>query len=237
MLFPDMRRAIEAAPRLALPELARALWKAHAAGSLVDDDAQALAELIEARKAIPISRETKRRTGSRARSAASVERRRCWSASGWMPPAMQARFTQGEAAALAVIAQEARKPDGCRLPIARIAAVAGVSRTTAKNAMREARALGLISIEERRVAFWRNAPNVVRIVSAEWSTWLRVRARKEGTPQPRDGATGGGVGTAITTTNRIPTTGSASALPSWKIRGNRGKTLPDAAGRGFMSAR
>jgi hypothetical protein len=41
--------------------------------------------------------------------------------------------------------------------------------------LREAKALGLVSIEERRLTAWRNLPNLVRVVSQEWLTWLRLR--------------------------------------------------------------
>ena len=54
-----------------------------------------------------------------------------------------------------------------------------------RNALRAARGLGLLSIEERRLTAWRNAPNVVRIVSREWQAWLRLRA-------PTERARGGG---------------------------------------------
>lgn len=55
-----------------------------------------------------------------------------------------------------------------------IAAIAGVAETTVRNALREARQLGLVTVEERRVTGFRNDTDVVRIVSAEWSAWLRL---------------------------------------------------------------
>ena len=51
---------------------------------------------------------------------------------------------------------------------------------TVKRALREAQALGLVRIEERRLSAWRNAPNVVTITSPEWSTWLRMRRKGVG---------------------------------------------------------
>ena len=41
-----------------------------------------------------------------------------------------------------------------------------------KNAIREAARLGLLTVEERRREGRRNLPNVVRIVSKEWTNWL-----------------------------------------------------------------
>ena len=47
-------------------------------------------------------------------------------------------------------------------------------RTTVQNALRQARRLGLITVEERRPPGRRKSlNNIVRIVSEEWLTWLR----------------------------------------------------------------
>jgi hypothetical protein len=78
---------------------------------------------------------------------------------------------------LAVIAAEHVKHGRCTLVIDHIAALAGVGRTTVKRAMRAAQGLGLARIEERRVSAWRNTPNVVTIISPEWTSWLRMRRR------------------------------------------------------------
>ena len=47
-----------------------------------------------------------------------------------------------------------------------------------QNAVRQAAALGILTSEEWRLTAWRSAPNTVRIVSAEWRAWLRMRDRK-----------------------------------------------------------
>ena len=95
-----------------------------------------------------------------------------------MPPALASRFTTAETAVLAVIAAEVLRHSACTLTVGHIAALAGVSETTVRNALREARGLGLLTIEERRLTAWRNAPNVVRLISREWLGWLRLRAPK-----------------------------------------------------------
>jgi hypothetical protein len=41
-----------------------------------------------------------------------------------------------------------------------------------QNALREAARLGLVTVEERRRDGRHNLPNVVRIVSKEWTMWL-----------------------------------------------------------------
>jgi hypothetical protein len=63
----------------------------------------------------------------------------------------------------------------CTLTLDHIAALAGVCRSSVKNALRQAQALGFIKIEERRLTAWRNAPNRVTVVSPEWLNWLRLR--------------------------------------------------------------
>jgi DNA-binding FadR family transcriptional regulator len=63
------------------------------------------------------------------------------------------------------------------MSVPNLAAVAGVAETTVRNAIREARQLGLLTVEERQITGFRNDTNIVRIVSPEWTAWLRL-ARK-----------------------------------------------------------
>ena len=178
MFADEIRRAAEAAPRMKLPDVAALLWRAFGAGQVTEAEADALSNLIEARKLVPATPEpTRRRVGSRPRSDASMERRRRWAASGRLPPAIAARFTLAEAAVLAVVSSEVVRRGDCRLCIDHIAAVAGVARSTVKNALRQARTLGLLTIEERAQTAWRNLSNVVRVVSKEWTAWMRLTRR------------------------------------------------------------
>lgn len=184
-VFSDrIRAAAETAPRAQLPEIAGALWKSFAAGQISEAEAEAISNLIEARRKVAARSPTPpRRVGSRPRSAASLDRRRRWVASGLLPPAIAAAFPSGEQAALAVVAAEVAKRGDCRLALGHIAAVAGVSISTVKRALRAARGLGLISVEERRLTWRRNLPNVVRLISPEWRAWNRLsakRAKKKG---------------------------------------------------------
>src|SRR5215213_9043767 len=181
-IFADeLRRAVEASPRIGLPKLSAVLWKAYAAGSVTEAEASELSDLIEARKAIPADKKpAQRRVGSRPRSPTSMERRRSWAAAGRLPPQLASRFTLAEQAVLAVVAVEVSKHGVCTLTIGHIAALAGVSESTVRNAMREAQGLSLMRIEERRLTAWRNAPNRVTITSPEWLAWLRLRRRGEG---------------------------------------------------------
>jgi|EndMetStandDraft_5_1072996.scaffolds.fasta_scaffold10658_1 hypothetical protein len=178
MFANQLRDAIDRSPRAELAKLSAQLWKAYAAGLVTEEQASALSAGIEARKALPaLQKPIPRRLGSRPRTGASMERRRRWAASGAMPPALAARFTLGEQAVLAVVAAEHLRHGRCTLVNDHIAALAGVSRATVKRALRAGQGLGFVRIKERREAAWRNAPNVVTIVSPEWGAWLKRRRK------------------------------------------------------------
>src|SRR5829696_5750535 len=107
MFVDELRRAVEASPRVELPKVSALLWKAYAAGHVTEAEASVLSEAIEAKRALPaLQKPIQRRLGSRPRSSAHMERRRRWAASGCLPPQIAARFTLGEQAVLAVIAAE-----------------------------------------------------------------------------------------------------------------------------------
>src|SRR3954451_21366522 len=181
MFADQLRCAVEASPRVELARVAQLLWRAYGAGHITEAEASALSEAIELRRALPAAQKpVQRRLGSRPRSDASMERRRRWAASGALPPALASRFTTAETAVLAVVAAEHLKHGACTLTVPHIAALAGVSETTVRNAVREARQLGFLHVEERRVAAWRNLPNRITVISREWLSWLRLRRRGEG---------------------------------------------------------
>src|SRR5919199_91494 len=96
-----------------------------------------------------------------------------------MTPRLAAWFTVGEADALKVVADEVREHGKCDRTLGEIAARAGVGRTTVQNALRQAARLGLLAVQERRRPGARSLSNVIRIVSAEWRSWLE-RGRKGG---------------------------------------------------------
>ena len=175
MFAVELRRAAEAAARVELPAVSALLWKAFAAGSVTEAEAEALSGLIEARKAVPAPpRAVPVFRGSRPRTDESLQRRRRWAASGRLPPGLASRFTTAETAVLAVVAAEIVKHGRCTLAHAHLAAVAGVSVSSVKRAMRAARDLGLVEIEVRRVSAFRNDTNRVSVVSREWLAWMRL---------------------------------------------------------------
>ena len=102
-----------------------------------------------------------------------------------MPPALAARFTQAEMAAFRIISDEVRHHGVCGLHIDAIAARAGTCRTTVKNALREARRLNLVTVQERRRRGQKSLTNLVRIVSPEWMAWIRIGGKKLTTPDTR----------------------------------------------------
>src|SRR5829696_2129687 len=100
MFAEQLRRAVEASPRVELPKVSALLWRAYAAGQVSEAEAQALSDLIEARRALPTPQKPiQRRLGSRPRSPASMERRRRWAAAGALPPTLAAQFTLAQQAA------------------------------------------------------------------------------------------------------------------------------------------
>ena len=209
MFAEEIRRAVQACHRGRLPELSAAVWKGFAAGAVSEDEAQRLAELIEARKAASmVPAGPARRVGSRPRSSASLERRRAWTGSGWMPPAIAARFTMGEAAAIGVIVAEIARSGRCELYIGAIAGRAGVCPSTVRNALRQARSLGLLHVETRRVARDRCLSNIVTIISRELELWVRTRARAE--------RQGGTCKTVQPTTNHILSSSARPVASAWK---------------------
>ncbi len=122
----------------------------------------------------------------------------------------------GEAAAIGVIVAEIAKHGRCELYIGAIAGRAGVCATVVKRALRQARSLGLLHVETRRVARDRCLSNVVTIISREIELWVRTRARVERQ---------GGRGTSVpTTTNHFLSSSARPAVTTWKAgtRGYRG---------------
>jgi hypothetical protein len=173
----------------ALDEIARLTWRAHGEGHLADADAEAVSDALQSRRKAFAARRAPQalsqprpalglpRRAKRARSPdrqASVERRRRQAMSGAVPAKIAAAFTLGELAVLSVIARQCQRGGTCSLPIDAIAALAGVSRTTAQNTLRQARHLGLLEVKERRRRGLPSLTNVIKVISKEWSAWLKL---------------------------------------------------------------
>jgi hypothetical protein len=184
--------AIECAQFYELSDLAHKLWKAHAAGHLTDEQAQELAERIEAKRPkrpadvvtsfkplAPPQRSPDRQ--------ASIERRRRLARASPVPPELVDKFTQGEHAALTVVCGEIQRCGLCAWCLAKIAAIAGCCRSTVRNALRKARDVGLLHKEERRRRGQKSLTNIVRVLRQSWGHWLkRIGYKKFGTTTEKD---------------------------------------------------
>ena len=196
MLKTSIAGALDAARTLAhVDELARDLWQAYGAGKLSDLDAENLAARIEdkRREIRPQDRTAvrapsvpriaasffpaKRRRSVSPDRVASMERRRRLAASGPMPPALAAHYTTGQMAVFRIVADEVRQHGACSITLGEIAARAGVGTTTARDAIRAGAFDGILVIEERRRRGAPNLPNLVRVVSREWSNWIKRAGR------------------------------------------------------------
>src|SRR4051794_40872516 len=182
----QMAAAIDGARTLTrLDHLSRSIWQGFTAGAVGDDDAQALAERLHARRSllrgdlkpvgIPAGRLSlfpPRRLQRAPKRPVAIARRQHLAASGPMPPSLACRFTVSELAVLRIVGDEVRQHGQCARCVDEIAARAGVCRSMVKNAIREAARLGLLTVQERRRQGCRNLPNVIRIIAKEWTTWL-----------------------------------------------------------------
>jgi NADH:ubiquinone oxidoreductase subunit len=196
MLADHMLCTIDGARTTELARLGSDISRAYANGALGEDDHQRLWEALEERWAsarIAPAGERKSAPRASARRAPrspdrqrSLDRRRRLSAASAMmiPPAVAARFTDGERAALYVVAQEVKLRGQCDLYIDQIAAFAGVGRSTCRNALREAKRLDMIRIDERRLSARYNDANRITIVSPEWRAWLIHRKETVKNPKP-----------------------------------------------------
>jgi hypothetical protein len=166
-----------------LDNVARLSWRALSEGHLSEADAEAVSGAVEARRAafravaarvaIPAP-SARRKPPVSPDKRLSLERRRTMAASGQLPPAIAARFTLAEQAALAVIARICRRARKCDAPIDKIAALAGVSRSTVKNALREARRLGFLAVTHRPRRGMKSDTNVIEVLAREWLAWLQL---------------------------------------------------------------
>jgi len=102
--------------------------------------------------------------------------------SGVVPAKIAASFTMAELAVLTVIARQCQRAGVCTLHIDAIAALAGCSRTSVQNALRQARLVGLILVKERRRPGQPSLTNVVTVISREWIAWLKLGGFKRLSP-------------------------------------------------------
>ena len=188
MLTQFVAAAAAARRPIALDEIARLAWRALSEGVLAEADADAISRAVEARRRDlagpkacgalsapqPVSGLRRPVRPVSPDRAASVARRRRMAASGQLPPQTAAQFTVAEQAVLAVVARIARRAEVVTEPIGKIAALAGVCRSSAKSAIRAAEKLGLIRVTIRRREGCRNDLNKIEVIAPAWRAWLRI---------------------------------------------------------------
>lgn len=109
--------------------------------------------------------------------AASRMRRRRWGLARAMPDILAEEYTEALRAVGAVIASQCAAFGQCTLPIDKIAAMAGVSRTTVWNFTDKASKRGEIEVIERRTRGGLNDTNIIRIKIKVWIDWIAKGAQ------------------------------------------------------------
>jgi hypothetical protein len=177
--------------------LSHKLWKAFANELISEDDAQRLAEQIEAKRPRQAAAPTSFKPPPKPKpqrspdKQASIERRRRLARASPVPPELVDKFTQGEHAALTVVCGEIQHHGYCDLFLAKIAAIAGTCRTVVKTALRKGRDHALLHREERRRRGQKSLTNIVRAVRQSWGRWLRrIGGRKTITTTDKDSKNG-----------------------------------------------
>jgi hypothetical protein len=186
--------AVEHAQFHELHALSRDLWKAYGAECLSEDEAQELAERIEAKRPKRLASEptsfkpaiAKPKPQRSPDRQASIERRRRLARQSPVPPEHVHEFTVSEHAAMTILVGEVGKHGVCSLFMDAIAALAGTCRTVVRNTINKGRALGLLYREERRRRGQKSLTNLVRILRPAWRQWLNwIGRRKTGSTKDK----------------------------------------------------
>jgi len=180
MMLDLLKEGIESLWGADLDAFVRDACRHIADGRLSEEEAESFWAAVEARRArVPRARKPALRRPPAQRSPdrmRSVRRRRRMASVAPMPTALAAHFTEGERAALAIVAAEVAAKGACALSVPEIAARAGIGQTLARRAVRTAQRLGLLEVTERRRPRRQSLTNIVRIISREWLAWI-ARAR------------------------------------------------------------
>ena len=175
MFTDQLLQGVERVPLHALDAIAKSIWSAMASGAISEAEAEGLAAAVEARRVAAkasVAPKPPRPPRPLQRRPEAWERRRRLAASGPLPPALAAKFTVGELAALRIVADECRDHGSCQRTVGEIATRAGVGNTTVQNALREAQRFGLLTVTQRRRPGRPSLPNLVEITSREWRIWI-----------------------------------------------------------------
>jgi hypothetical protein len=169
---------------------ARRMWGAWGASQISDGESTYLQSLIDRRRPLHhtawsakpaigrfavrlSSRFTPRQRQRSPDRKASRDRRRMLGGSSALPDNLRHHYTEGQRAVLCIVAGEVKRTGVCDFPIDKIAALAGVCRTTVQTTLHEARRLLHIKITERPQPGRKNLSNLIEIISPEWRTWIK----------------------------------------------------------------
>jgi hypothetical protein len=173
-----------------LDDIASNIWYVRGQDRLTDAAAEYLQHCVICRRSTsgmthPVKATTPRlagRVGSRFKPRtpprspdrkASRDRRRRLGGSSALPDRMRHCYSEGNRAVLCVVAGEIKRRGFCDLPVDKIAALAGVCRTSVQNTLHEARRLRHIRIAERPQPGRKHLTNIVEIVAPEWIAWIK----------------------------------------------------------------
>jgi len=173
-----------------LDDLSSQMWRLVAAGAISDEQAEILSTAINKRRAAlkPANASAKavgqiscyskshfkpRQHPRSPDREASRNRRRRLGGSGALPDVLRCCYTESQRAVLCIVAGEIKARGTCDAPIDKIAALAGVCRSTVQTALHEARRLGHITIMHRPRTGQKSLTNLVKIISAEWLAWIK----------------------------------------------------------------
>ena len=175
-----------------LHEIGLLMWAGYYEGKISDGEATYLSSIIERQRSWrrmaawgtkPLGKIGGRQCGrftprQRPRSPdrkASIDRRRTLGGSSALPHKLRHHYTEGQRSVLCIIAGEVKRHGICDWPIDKIAAIAGVCRTTVQTTLHEARRLAALDDPRVRKDFldWREK---VAITSGEREADNRLSA-------------------------------------------------------------
>lgn len=184
---------------------------------------------------LKISRLIARQRPRSSSRQASRDRRRRLGGSSALPDTLRHYYTEGQRAVLCIIAGEIKHHGVCDLPIGKIAALAGVCRTTVQTTLHEGRRLFHLKVIERPMRGRKSLTNLVQIVSTEWRAWI---SRAPSAHRPRGSNSVKMASTTKNTERRkeeaLRTTRGdyhrTNDCPAWRLAQERvGSTNPSAA--------
>jgi hypothetical protein len=158
------------------------IYKAWDNGTITEDDAMALQEAVDARRAE--FRPKPQMAPLKAPAAAirkprryrtnwdRIERGRVLQKPKHLPPELAKKFTGAETAILGVIVDQVRLHGRCNLTTKQIGDIAGKSRRMVQITCHKAALRCLIRIDRQRLSPRRSKSNVIEIIQHDWRCWL-----------------------------------------------------------------